>query len=213
MKKSFIVFSLIGLVVLGMSFSSCSDNKMSEPNYSYEEGWNRFEEATDTLFQEYVYLLGDERTAQVSELGDIELQCKYKGANTGKLFYKLLDRMLSKKFLAEARNMQQDEVKERAMLEMEDMGVMMDEQIKQHIMDLDVNEKQMTKLDEHTFKIYTKYIDYALTMSTEDLRHFTEEYMERVNTILTDKEEKLTLTTQISMMYYTCAFWMGLYNM
>ena len=91
MKKSFVVFSLIGLVAIGMCFNSCS--KETKPTYSYEEGWEMFDTEVAKLNQKYDQLLQDStQSAETNVEADIILRCKYKGANSGKLMYSVLKR-------------------------------------------------------------------------------------------------------------------------
>ena len=178
MKKSFVVFSLIGLVAIGMCFNSCS--KETKPTYSYEEGWEMFNAEVAKLNQTYNQLLLDSiRIADTNVETDFDLRCTYKGANSGKLMYKVLERVFSEEFLAKSEGMSQDELKKSVMEETEKLTGGLDEQLKAQILNLTVSE----------------------------MRDYTEAYIKLINTLLTDKEEKMILTMQCSMQYYIFAFW------
>lgn len=206
MKKSFVVFSLIGLVAMGMSLSSCS--KETKPTYSYEEGWEMFDTEVAKLNQKYDLLLQDSTpSAETNVEADIKLRCKYKGANSGKLMYSVLKRVFSAEFLAQAEGMSQDELKKSVMAETEKLAGPLDEQLKTQIMQADLDELKKTKLTDQYETISDDFMKYGMKLSVSEMRDYTEEYMKLINTMLTEKEEKMILTMQCSMQYYIFAFW------
>ena len=145
MKRSFVVFSLIGLVAIGICFNSCS--KETKPTYSYEEGWEMFDTEVAKLNQKYDQLLLDSsQFAETNVEADIKLRCKYKGANSGKLMYSVLSRVFSAEFIAQAEDMSQDELKKSVMAETEKQTGLLDEQLKTQIMQADLDELKKTKL-------------------------------------------------------------------
>ena len=206
MKKSFVVFSLIGLVAIGMCFNSCS--KETKPTYSYEEGWEMFDTEVAKLNQKYDQLLLDSsQFAETNVEADIKLRCKYKGANSGKLMYSVLSRVFSAEFIAQAEDMSQDELKKSVMAETEKQTGLLDEQLKTQIMQADLDELKKTKLTDQYEKVLDDFTKYGMKLSVNEMRDYTEAYIKLINTILTDKEEKIILTMQCSMQYYICAFW------
>lgn len=206
MKKSFVVFSLIGLVAMGMSLSSCS--KETKPTYSYEEGWEMFDTEVAKLNQKYDLLLQDSTpSAETNVEADIKLRCKYKGANSGKLMYSVLKRVFSAEFLAQAEGMSQDELKKSVMAETEKLAGPLDEQLKTQIMQADLDELKKTKLTDQYETISDDFMKYGMKLSVSEMRDYTEEYMKLINTMLTEKEERMILTMQCSMQYYIFAFW------
>ncbi len=206
MKKSFVVFSLIGLVAIGMCFNSCS--KETKPTYSYEEGWEMFDTEVAKLNQKYDQLLQDStQSAETNVEADIILRCKYKGANSGKLMYSVLKRVFSAEFLAQAEGMSQDELKKSVLAETEKLTGPLDEQLKTQIMQADLDELKKTKLTDQYEKVLDNFMKYGMKLSVSEMRDYTEVYMKLINTILTDKEEKMILTMQCSMQYYIFAFW------
>ena len=46
-----------------------------------------------------------------------------------------------------------------------------------------------------------------MNLTVSEMRDYTEAYIKLINTILTEKEEKMILTMQCSMQYYIFAFW------
>lgn len=206
MKKSFVVFSLIGLVAMGMSLSSCS--KETKPTYSYEEGWEMFDTEVAKLNQKYDLLLQDStQSAETNVEADIKLRCKYKGANSGKLMYSVLKRVFSAEFLAQAEGMSQDELKKSVIAETEKLAGPLDEQLKTQIMQADLDELKKTKLTDQYETISDDFMKYGMKLSVSEMRDYTEEYMKLINTMLTEKEERMILTMQCSMQYYIFAFW------
>ena len=206
MKKSFVVFSLIGLVTIGMCFNSCS--KETKPTYSYEEGWEMFDTEVAKLNQKYDQLLQDStQSAETNVEADIKLRCKYKGANSGKLMYSVLKRVFNAEFLAQAEGMSQDELKQGVMAETEKLTGPLDEQLKTQIMQADLDELKKTKLTDQYEKVLDDFMKYGMKLSVSEMRGYTEEYMKLINTILTEKEERMIFTMQCSMQYYICAFW------
>ncbi len=206
MKKSFVVFSLIGLVAMGMSLSSCS--KETKPTYSYEEGWEMFDTEVAKLNQKYDLLLQDSTpSAETNVEADIKLRCKYKGANSGKLMYSVLKRVFSAEFLAQTEGMSQDELKKSVIAETEKLAGPLDEQLKTQIMQADLDELKKTKLTDQYETISDDFMKYGMKLSVSEMRDYTEEYMKLINTMLTEKEERMILTMQCSMQYYIYAFW------
>ncbi len=206
MKKSFVVFSLIGLVAMGMSLSSCS--KETKPTYSYEEGWEMFDTEVAKLNQKYDLLLQDSTpSAETNVEADIKLRCKYKGANSGKLMYSVLKRVFSAEFLAQAEGMSQDELKKSVIAETEKLAGPLDEQLKTQIMQADLDELKKTRLTNQYETISDDFMKYGMKLSVSEMRDYTEEYMKLINTMLTEKEERMILTMQCSMQYYIFAFW------
>lgn len=206
MKKSFVVFSLIGLVAMGMSLSSCS--KETKPTYSYEEGWEMFDTEVAKLNQKYDLLLQDSTpSAETNVEADIKLRCKYKGANSGKLMYSVLKRVFSAEFLAQTEGMSQDELKKSVIAETEKLAGPLDEQLKTQIMQADLDELKKTKLTDQYETISDDFMKYGMKLSVSEMRDYTEEYMKLINTMLTEKEERMILTMQCSMQYYIFAFW------
>ena len=206
MKKSFVVFSLIGLVAMGMSLSSCS--KETKPTYSYEEGWEMFDTEVAKLNQKYDLLLQDSTpSAETNVEADIKLRCKYKGANSGKLMYSVLKRVFSAEFLAQTEGMSQDELKKSVIAETEKLAGPLDEQLKTQIMQTDLDELKKTKLTDQYETISDDFMKYGMKLSVSEMRDYTEEYMKLINTMLTEKEERMILTMQCSMQYYIYAFW------
>lgn len=146
MKKSFVVFSLIGLVAIGMCFNSCS--KETKPTYSYEEGWEMFNAEVAKLNQTYNQLLLDSiRIADTNVETDFDLRCTYKGANSGKLMYKALERVFSKEFLAKSEGMSQDELKKSVMEETEKLTGSLDEQLKAQILNTNLDETKKSTIN------------------------------------------------------------------
>lgn len=206
MKKSFVVFSLIGLVAMGMSLSSCS--KETKPTYSYEEGWEMFDTEVAKLNQKYDLLLQDSTpSAETNVEADIKLRCKYKGANSGKLMYSVLKRVFSAEFLAQTEGMSQDELKKSVIAETEKLAGPLDEQLKTQIMQADLDELKKTRLTNQYETISDDFMKYGMKLSVSEMRDYTEEYMKLINTMLTEKEERMILTMQCSMQYYIYAFW------
>lgn len=206
MKKSFVVFFLIGLVAIGMCFNSC--RKETKPTYSYEEGWEMFDTEVAKLNQKYDQLLQDStQSAETNVEADIKLRCKYKGANSGKLMYSVLKRMFNAEFLAQAEGMSQDELKQGVMAETEKLTGPLDEQLKTQIMQADLDELKKTKLTDQYEKVLDDFMKYGMKLSVSEMRDYTEEYMKLINTILTEKEERMIFTMQCSMQYYICDFW------
>ena len=206
MKKSFVVFSLIGLVAMGMSLSSCS--KETKPTYSYEEGWEMFDTEVAKLNQKYDLLLQDSTpSAETNVAADIKLRCKYKGANSGKLMYSVLKRVFSAEFLAQTEGMSQDELKKSVIAETEKLAGPLDEQLKTQIVQADLDELKKTKLTDQYETISDDFMKYGMNLSVSEMRDYTEEYMKLINTMLTEKEERMILTMQCSMQYYIYAFW------
>ena len=206
MKKSLVVFSLIGLVAIGMCFNSCS--KETKPAYSYEEGWEMFDTEVAKLNQKYDQLLQDStQSAETNVEADIKLRCKYKGANSGKLMYSVLKRVFSAEFLAQAEGMSQDELKQGVMAETEKLIGPLDEQLKTQIMQADLDELKKAKLTDQYEKVLDDFMKYGMKLSVSEMRDYTEEYMKLINTILTEKEERMIFTMQCSMQYYIFAFW------
>lgn len=206
MKKSFVVFSLIGLVAMGMSLSSCS--KETKPTYSYEEGWEMFDTEVAKLNQKYDLVLQDSTpSAETNVEADIKLRCKYKGANSGKLMYSVLKRVFSAEFLAQTEGMSQDELKKSVIAETEKLAGPLDEQLKTQIMQADLDELKKTKLTDQYETISDDFMKYGMKLSVSEMRDYTEEYMKLINTMLTEKEERMILTMQCSMQYYIYAFW------
>lgn len=206
MKKSFVVFSLIGLVAIGMCFNSCS--KETKPTYSYEEGWEMFNTEVAKLNQTYNQLLLDSTRDACTEVEiDPDLRCTYKGANSGKLMYKVLERVFSEEFLAKSEGMSQDELKMSVMEETEKLTGPLDEQLKTQIMQADLEELKKTKLTDQYEKVLDDFMKYGMKLSVSEMRDYTEEYMKLINTILTEKEERMIFTMQCSMQYYIFAFW------
>ncbi|MBQ5625853.1 MAG: hypothetical protein IIU96_02290 [Paludibacteraceae bacterium] len=206
MKKSFVVFSLIGLVAMGMSLSSCS--KETKPTYSYEEGWEMFDTEVAKLNQKYDLLLQDSTpSAETNVEADIKLRCKYKGANSGKLMYSVLKRVFSAEFLAQTEGMSQDELKKSVIAETEKLAGPLDEQLKTQIVQADLDELKKTKLTDQYETISDDFMKYGMKLSVSEMRDYTEEYMKLINTMLTEKEERMILTMQCSMQYYIYAFW------
>ena len=212
MKKSFIVFSLIGIVAIGMSFTSCKNEATNEAlNCSYEESWQQLEQQVEQLNVEYEHL-ATEKIARggkvmIFDVDEIELRSKYKGARSGKLMYKMLRRVFSKNFRKSAQGLSDEQVKEKVVSEMENMTGIMDEQFKAQLMKMQVEDYQTARLHKQYISIQTQFMNLAMDLGVEDLRHYAEEYIEIINTTLTDKDERITLTIQISMAYYICAFW------
>ena len=212
MKKSFIVFSLIGIVAIGMSFTSCKNEATNEAlNCSYEESWQQLEQQVEQLNVEYEHL-ATEKIARggkvmIFDVDEIELRSKYKGARSGKLMYKMLRRVFSKNFRKSAQGLSDEQVKEKVVSEMENMTGIMDEQFKAQLMKMQVEDYQTARLHKQYISIQTQFMNLAMDLGIEDLRHYAEEYIEIINTTLTDKDERITLTIQISMAYYICAFW------
>ena len=204
MKKSFYLFSLIGLVVMGVSLNSC--NQETKPAYSYEEGWERFDSEVEKLNAKYEGRVVDS-TAVATTDENINLQCKYKFANSGKMMYKVLSTVFNEDFLEKSKNMSDDEVKMSVIQETENVTGKLDEQLKTQIMKADLSDIQKAKMDEQYEKVYTNFSQFAMHLTLTDMRQYTEEYMQLINTVLTDKDEKLILTMQCSMMYYINAFW------
>ena len=206
MKKSFVVFSLIGLVAMGMSLSSCS--KETKPTYSYEEGWEMFDTEVAKLNQKYDLLLQDSTpSAETNVAADIKLRCKDKGANSGKLMYSVLKRVFSAEFLAQTEGMSQDELKKSVIAETEKLAGPLDEQLKTQIVQADLDELKKTKLTDQYETISDDFMKYGMKLSVSEMRDYTEEYMKLINTMLTEKEERMILTMQCSMQYYIYAFW------
>ena len=206
MKKSFVVFSLIGLVAMGMSLSSCS--KETKPTYSYEEGWEMFDTEVAKLNQKYDLLLQDSTpSAETNVEADIKLRCKYKGANSGKLMYSVLKRVFSAEFLVQTEGMSQDELKKSVIAETEKLAGPLDEQLKTQIVQADLDELKKTKLTDQYETISDDFMKYGMKLSVSEMRDYTEEYMKLINTMLTEKEERMILTMQCSMQYYIYAFW------
>ena len=145
MKKSFIVFSLIGIVAIGMSFTSCKNEATSEAlNCSYEESWQQLEQQVEQLNVEYEHL-ATEKIARgckvmIFDVDEIELRSKYKGARSGKLMYKMLRRVFSKNFRKSAQGLSDEQVKEMVVNEMENMTGVMDEQFKAQLMKMQIYE-------------------------------------------------------------------------
>ena len=212
MKKSFIVFSLIGIVAIGMSFTSCKNEATGEAlNCSYEESWQQLEQQVEQLNVEYEHL-ATEKIARggkvmIFDVDEIELRSKYKGARSGRLMYKMLRRVFSKNFRKSAQGLSDEQVKEMVVNEMENMTGIMDEQFKAQLMKTQVEDYQTARLHKQYISIQTQFMNLAMDLGIEDLRHYAEEYIEIINTTLTDKDERITLTIQISMAYYICAFW------
>lgn len=204
MKKSFFVFSLIGVVAIGMSLNSC--NKETKPACSYEEGWECFDSEVEKLNAKYESRIVDSTSvATIDE--NIDLQCKYKFANSGKLMYKVLSAVFNEDFLEKSKSMSDDEVKMSVIQETEKVTGMLNEQLKNQIINADLDELQKTKMAEQYEKVYTNFSQLAMRLSVTDMRQYTEEYMQLINTVLTDKDEKVILTMQCSMMYYINVFW------
>lgn len=204
MKKSFFVFSLIGVVAIGMSLNSC--NKETKPTCSYEEGWECFDSEVEKLNAKYESRIVDSSSvATIDE--NIDLQCKYKFANSGKLMYKVLSAVFNEDFLEKSKSMSDDEVKMSVIQETEKVTGMLNEQLKNQIINADLDELQKTKMAEQYEKVYTNFSQLAMRLSVTDMRQYTEEYMQLINTVLTDKDEKMILTMQCSMMYYINVFW------
>ena len=212
MKKSFIVFSLIGIVAIGMSFTSCKNEATNEAlNCSYEESWQQLEQQVEQLNVEYEHL-ATEKIARggkviIFDVDEIELRSKYKGARSGRLMYKMLRRVFSKNFRKSAQGLSDEQVKEKVVNEMENMTGIMDEQFKAQLMKMQIEDYQTARLHKQYISIQTQFMNLAMDLGIEDLRHYAEEYIEIINTTLTDKDERITLTIQISMAYYICAFW------
>ena len=103
--------------------------------------------------------------------------------------------------------MSDEQVKEKVVSEMENMTGVMDEQFKAQLMKTQVDDYQTARLHKQYISIQTQFMNLAMDLGVEDLRHYAEEYIEIINTTLTDKDERITLTIQISMAYYICAFW------
>ena len=148
MKKLLVVFSLIGLIAIGMCFNSCS--KETKPTYSYEEGWEMFNAEVAKLNQTYNQLLLDSiRIADTNVEADFDLHCTYKGANSGKLMYKVLERVFSKEFLAKSEGMSQDELKKSVMEETEKLTGSLDEQLKAQILNTNLDETKKSTINAH----------------------------------------------------------------
>ena len=143
----------------------------------------------------------------IFDVDEIELRSKYKGARSGKLMYKMLRRVFSKNFRKSAQGLSDEQVKEMVVNEMENMTAVMDEQFKAQLMKTQVEDYQTARLHKQYISIQTQFMNLAMDLGIEDLRHYAEEYIEIINTTLTDKDERITLTIQISMAYYICAFW------
>lgn len=206
MKKSFVVFSLIGLVAIGMCFNSCS--KETKPTYSYEEGWEMFNAEVAKLNQTYNQLLLDSiRIADTNVETDFDLRCTYKGANSGKLMYKVLERVFSKEFLAKSEGMSQDELKKSVMEETEKLTGSLDEQLKAQILNTNLDETKKSTINAHYDKVLADFTQFGMDLTVSEMRDYTEAYIKLINTLLTDKEEKMILTMQCSMQYYIFAFW------
>ena len=206
MKKSFVVFSLIGLVAMGMSLSSCS--KETKPTYSYEEGWEMFDTEVAKLNQKYDQLLQDSTLAAETNVeADLDLRCKYKGANSGKLMYSVLSRVFSAEFIAQAEDMSQDELKKSVMAETEKLTGGLDEQLKAQILNTNLDETKKTTINAHYDKVQADFTQFGMDLTVSEMRDYTEAYIKLINTILTEKEEKMILTMQCSMQYYIFAFW------
>ena len=206
MKKSFVVFFLIGLVAIGMCFNSC--RKETKPTYSYEEGWEMFDTEVAKLNQKYDQLLQDStQSAETNVEADIKLRCKYKGANSGKLMYSVLKRVFNAEFLAQAEGMSQDELKKSVMEETEKLTGSLDEQLKAQILNTNLDETKKSTINAHYDKVLADFTQFGMDLTVSEMRDYTEAYIKLINTILTDKEEKMILTMQCSMQYYICAFW------
>ena len=191
---------------MGMSLSSCS--KETKPTYSYEEGWEMFDTEVAKLNQKYDLLLQDStQSAETNVEADIKLRCKYKGANSGKLMYSVLKRVFSAEFLAQAEGMSQDELKKSVIAETEKLAGPLDEQLKTQIMQADLDELKKTRLTNQYETISDDFMKYGMKLSVSEMRDYTEEYMKLINTMLTEKEERMILTMQCSMQYYIFAFW------
>lgn len=205
MKKSLVVFSLIGLVAIGMCFNSCS--KETKPTYSYEEGWEMFNTEVAKLNQTYNQLLLDStRIAETIVEADFDLRCTYKGANSGKLMYKVLERVFSAEFLAQAEGMSQDELKKSVMEETEKLTGSLDEQLKAQILNTNLDETKKSTINAHYEQVLADFTQFGMDLTVSEMRDYTETYIKLINTILTDKEEKMILTMQCSMQYYIFAF-------
>ena len=118
MKKSFIVFSLIGLVALGISLSSCDSEATSvEQDYNCEERWQKLQQQVEQLNSEYEHLTSEKVFADGKKMvvgdGEIDLRCKYKGVKSGKLMYKMLQRVFSKKFRNTVQGLSDEQVQSR----------------------------------------------------------------------------------------------------
>ena len=143
----------------------------------------------------------------IFDVDEIELKSKYKGARSGRLMYKMLRRVFSKNFRKSAQGLSDEQVKEKVVNEMENMTGIMDEQFKAQLMKMQIEDYQTARLNKQYISIQTQFMNLAMDLGVEDLRHYAEEYIEIINTTLTDKDERITLTIQISMAYYICAFW------
>ena len=167
-----------------------------------------FDTEVAKLNQKYDQLLLDSsQFAETNVEADIKLRCKYKGANSGKLMYSVLSRVFSAEFIAQAEDMSQDELKKSVMAETEKQTGLLDEQLKTQIMQADLDELKKTKLTDQYEKVLDDFTKYGMKLSVNEMRDYTEAYIKLINTILTDKEEKIILTMQCSMQYYICAFW------
>lgn len=51
------------------------------------------------------------------------------------------------------------------------------------------------------------FTQFGMNLTISEMRDYTEAYIKLINTILTEKEEKMILTMQCSMQYYIFAFW------
>ena len=167
-----------------------------------------FDTEVAKLNQKYDLLLQDSTpSAETNVEADIKLRCKYKGANSGKLMYSVLKRVFSAEFLAQTEGMSQDELKKSVIAETEKLAGPLDEQLKTQIMQADLDELKKTKLTDQYETISDDFMKYGMKLSVSEMRDYTEEYMKLINTMLTEKEERMILTMQCSMQYYIYAFW------
>ena len=74
-------------------------------------------------------------------------------------------------------------------------------------MQADLDELKKTKLTDQYETISDDFMKYGMKLSVSEMRDYTEEYMKLINTMLTEKEERMILTMQCSMQYYIYAFW------
>ena len=212
MKKSFIVFSLIGLVALGISLSSCDSEATSvEQDYNCEERWQKLQQQVEQLNAEYEHLTSEKVFADGKKMvvgdGEIDLRCKYKGVKSGKLMYKMLQRVFSKKFRNTVQGLSDEQVRGKIVAEMESMTGVIDEQLKAQIVKTKIDDTQTACLHNQYASIQAHFMKLSMDLGVDDLRHYTEEYIDIINTTLKDSEERMILTMQMSIMYYIHAFW------
>lgn len=211
MKKSFILFSLIGIVAIGMSFNSCDKGATSaSSDYSHEENWLKLEQQLEQLNAKYEHLTTEKVEAKkklVVEDGELELRSKYKGVKSGKLMYQMLQLVFSNDLKKYTQGMSNEEREKHVVAEIENITSIIDELQKAPTMNTEFDDIQTTQWDDQFTSIHTDFVKLSIDLELEDLRHYTEEYIEIINTTLQDPEERLIQTIQISMTYYICAFW------